>query len=202
MGYLGQMYLRGEFVQVDHRTAYKYFKASAERGSAMGLNGMGLCYWRGIEVVQDYDEAWSFFDKAIAKEHTEAHYNAAMMLKEWNAVLYADTISTYLMRAVKAGHLISHYELARTYEHEQGFCSLAVYLLKTFNEKGDMASLLDDAHKHFVKKNYNQAISRYLFMGGQGYEVAQSNLAYLINDRNFLFISNMTSHTNTQKYTQ
>jgi SEL1 protein len=186
-GYLGQMYLKGEGVKEDTHLAYKYFKASAEGGSAMGLNGMGLCYWRGIEVVQDYDEAWAFFDKAIAKEHPDALYNVAMMLKEWNQPLLADSITSYLIKAVKNGHLQAHYELAKTYHRQPGFCALSVYLLKTFVEKGDQTYILDEAHAIYKRGKTNQAVSRYLFMAGQGFEVAQSNLAKLLQPRTQYF---------------
>lgn len=182
LGYIGQMYLKGEGVESpSNNLAYRYFKASAEGNSAMGLNGMAMCYWKGIEVMQDYEEAWEFFDKAIAKDHVESMYNAAMMLKEWDAVLYADTIVSYLMRAVKNGHIASHYELAKSYGRQPGFCSLALYLLKTYVEKGDESYLLDQAASLYKTGHINQAISRYLFVASQGFEVAQSNLAFLIN---------------------
>lgn len=177
------MYLRGEGLPQSNTLAYKYFKASAEGGSAMGLNGMGMCYWKGIEVGKDYEEAWDFFDKAVSKEHPDALYNVAMMLKEWNQPLLADSITSYLMKAVKNGHLLAHYELAKTYQRQPGFCSLSTYLLKTFVEKGDEPFVvLEQAHAFYKKGLNNQAVSRYLFMAGQGFEVAQSNLAKLLSD--------------------
>lgn len=182
------MYLRGEGVPQSDHLAYRHFKASAEGGSAMGLNGMGLCYWRGLEVVQDYEEAWAFLDKAVAKDHVEAMFNAAMMLKEWDEVTYADAIVSYLLRAVKNGHLASHYELAKSYGRQAGFCSLAIYLLKSFVEKGDESYVLDRAFAHYKAGRINQAISRYLFMAAQGFEVAQSNLAHLLKDCTLLCV--------------
>lgn len=182
-GYLGQMYLNAEGVEQDNESAYKHFKVSAEGGSAMGLNGMGLCFWKGIIVMQDYDEALNFFSKAAAKDHVEAMYNAAMMLQERDEVFYADSIVENLMTAVRNGHLASHFELAKAYGKQPGFCSLAMYLLKSFVEKADSFLLLDQAHEHFKQGRSNQAISRYLYMAAQGFEVAQSNLAHILKLR-------------------
>ena len=58
MAFLGSMYASGVGVAQNNATAKEWLEKSAARGSAVGLNGLGLLYLHGQGVHRDYQKAF------------------------------------------------------------------------------------------------------------------------------------------------
>ena len=51
-GYLGKMFMRGEGVQVNYQTAYKWFLVGAELQDSASMNGLGVLLLKGKQEVK------------------------------------------------------------------------------------------------------------------------------------------------------
>lgn len=69
---LGQMYLDGDGVKKSNKTAFSYFKKSAELGNAEGMYMTGLCYRMGRGTSKNLDLAKEWWTKAASKGHAKA----------------------------------------------------------------------------------------------------------------------------------
>jgi SEL1 protein len=99
----------------------------------------------------------------------------------------------YLFKAYKHGHLVALYEIARL--HQRGIladssCSTAVQLFKNVAEKGTfmVKPTLKDAHSAYSTDNLHGAAMGYLISSEVGSEIAQSNLAYLLEYKSVMFV--------------
>lgn len=182
VGYLGQMDYYGEGIsRPDCRQAYHRFRQASKEKNAIGLNGMGLLYWKGVEVVKDLDEAIKYFKQAVEAEHTEANYNLARVLTEKNPTLNDDKIFACHLAALRGGYVLSGFELAKMNMQRDATCSLAKYLLQNMLEKTLKLSMNDEATKLWFAGHTDAAFSRFLYLGTQGFEVAQYNTAFLLD---------------------
>lgn len=63
--YLGQFYEDGSNgVTKDPAEAVKWFRKSAEYGHASSLSWLGYCYWKGIGVEENFEEACGYYSLA------------------------------------------------------------------------------------------------------------------------------------------
>lgn len=60
-------------------------------------------------------------------------------------------------------------------------CSHAVDLFKSVAERGKWGERLMEAHSAYKDNRVDEAAMKYLFMAELGYEVAQTNLAYILD---------------------
>lgn len=74
-GYIGRMYLRGEGVRQDFKTAKAWFDRGAEAGDRECHNGLGIIYRDGLGIKQDMKKALAHFSAAAGQELAEAQVN-------------------------------------------------------------------------------------------------------------------------------
>lgn len=89
---------------------------------------------------------------------------------------------SYFSLAAQQGHLVALYNLAHMHQHGLGTspsCSLAVQLYKKVAEKGPWSSILDEAYRLYQQGDYEGALLRYEQAAEWGYEIAQSNAAWM-----------------------
>merc|ERR1712130_1085721 len=60
-------------------------------------------------------------------------------------------------------------------------CSTAVELYKNVAERGKWGELMMEAHADYRRGRYDEALLKYLLLAELGYEVAQSNAAYILD---------------------
>lgn len=92
----------------------------------------------------------------------------------------------YFHLASQAGHILAFYNLANMHASGVGMmrsCPTAVELYKNVAERGKWAERLMIAYQDYRAYRYDEAFMQYAFMSELGYEVAQSNAAFLL-DRN------------------
>eukprot|EP00898_Chlorokybus_atmophyticus_P009041 jgi/Chlat1/9138/Chrsp97S08391 len=129
-------------------------------------------------------QALQLFHQAAHNGSFDAMYNLGMMhykglgvLKDYRAAV------EHFQRAATGRHLGAVYMLAKMHHTAQGVprsCSVSMRLYKDVSERGPWGYLLRWAHERYMDGDGEAALLLYLRAAELGYEVAQSNAAWLL----------------------
>lgn len=89
----------------------------------------------------------------------------------------------YFSLASQSGHVLAYYNLAQMHATGTGMmrsCPAAVELFKYVAERGKWGEKLMEAHMLYREERYDEAFMIYALLAELGYEVAQSNAAFLL----------------------
>jgi len=183
LGYLGSMYANGWGVEQNNQTAIKYYKQAVELGDAHAQTQMGIYYYRGWNVQRNYREAQRLFNLAAEQDHPAAHVQLGHMHSNGEGVTKSpEKAFSHYQAAGQHGNLPAIFHLAEMYLLGHGTvpaCHHAVTLFKRVAERGLWSELLADAHDLFLEGNYETALLVYEHLAEMGFEVAQSNAAWM-----------------------
>ncbi|KAH9922080.1 HCP-like protein [Fomitopsis serialis] len=200
-GYLGRMYLRGEGVQADAATARMWFERGADFNEKESHNGLGIIWRDGlVEGKKDAKKAMNHFTIAAGQELAEAAVNLGKMYYERGDVKVAAAYFETAMRQgspFEAYHYLAEIQAAQARNnmitpHIAGSsCSVAVSFFKVVTERGVWdEDLLDEAAELWelgTERGHEMAMLRWWIAAERGNEVAQNNLAYVLDqDRSIL----------------
>ncbi|XP_053331436.1 protein sel-1 homolog 1 isoform X2 [Spea bombifrons] len=188
MAFLGKMYSEGsETVTQSNETALQYFKKAADMGNPVGQSGLGMAYLYGRGVPVDYDLALKYFQKAAEQGWVDGqlqlgsmYYNGVGVKRDYKQAL------KYFNLASQGGHILAFYNLAQMHATGTGVmrsCHTAVELFKNVCERGRWSERLMTAYNSYKNGNADAAIVQYLLLAEQGYEVAQSNAAFILDQK-------------------
>ncbi|KAM4690298.1 protein sel-1 homolog 1 [Rhinophrynus dorsalis] len=188
MAFLGKMYSEGsDTVTQSNETALQYFRKAADMGNPVGQSGLGMAYLYGRGVAVDYDLALKYFKKAAEQGWVDGqlqlgsmYYNGIGVKKDYKQAL------TYFNLASQGGHILAFYNLAQMHATGTGVmrsCQTAVELFKNVCERGRWSERLMMAYNGYKSGNANTALVQYLLLAEQGYEVAQSNAAFILDQK-------------------
>ncbi|XP_023350644.1 protein sel-1 homolog 2 [Sarcophilus harrisii] len=188
MAFLGKMYLEGNpAVPQNNVTAFKYFSMAANKGNAIGLHGLGLIYFHGKGVPVDYDEALKLFQKAAEKGWPNAQYQLGFMYYSGSGVWKDYKLAfKYFYLASQSGQPLAIYYLAEMYASGTGVlrsCRTAVELYKGVCELGRWAEKFLTAYFAYKDGDINSSLIQYALLAEMGYEVAQSNSAFILESQ-------------------
>ncbi|XP_063079569.1 protein sel-1 homolog 1 isoform X2 [Engraulis encrasicolus] len=186
MAFLGKMYSEGsEFVPQNNETALQYFKKASELGNPVGQSGLGMAYLYGRGVPVNYELALKYFQKAAEQGWVDGqlqlgfmYYNGIGVKRDYKQAL------KYFNLASQAGHILAYYNLAQMHATGTGVmrsCHTAVELFKNVCERGRWSERLMTAYGSFKEGEMDAALVQYLLLAEQGYEVAQSNVAFILD---------------------
>uniref|UniRef100_A0A8C9W5V1 SEL1L adaptor subunit of SYVN1 ubiquitin ligase n=1 Tax=Scleropages formosus TaxID=113540 RepID=A0A8C9W5V1_SCLFO len=186
--FLSQMYSEGsEFVPQNNETALQYFKKAADLGNPVGQSGLGMAYLYGRGVPVNYELALKYFQKAAEQGWVDGqlqlgtmYYNGIGVKRDYKQAL------KYFNLASQAGHILAFYNLAQMHATGTGVmrsCHTAVELFKNVCERGRWSERLMMAYSRFKEGDSNSAVVQYLLLAEQGYEVAQSNVAFILDQK-------------------
>lgn len=190
MAYLGKIYLEGaDTIEQNHELAFKFFQKSAELGNPVGQSGLGVMYLEGRGVPKDLKKAFDYFKLAADQGWVDGQLQLGnMYFTGVGAKKDYKTAHKYFNLASQAGHVLAYYNLGQMYANGLGIlpsCPAAVELFKNVAERGKWAENLMFAYQHFKSGQYRTSFLLYAFLAELGYEVAQSNAAFIL-DKNFL----------------
>ncbi|KAI8481494.1 Protein sel-1 1 [Branchiostoma belcheri] len=187
MAFLGKMHSEGagDAVKPDNNTAFQYFKKAAEQGNPVGQSGLGLMYMYGKGVEQDYSKAFKYFSQAAEQGWVDGQLQLGIMYYSGLGVRrdYKMAIK-YFNLASQSGHVLAFYNLAQMHATGTGMmrsCHTAVELFKNVAERGRWSELMMEAHNQYKDGNSNSALVMYTLLAELGYEVAQSNVAFILD---------------------
>ncbi|XP_023950044.2 protein sel-1 homolog 1 isoform X2 [Bicyclus anynana] len=185
--FLGKIYLEGgDGIKADNETAFEYFKKAAELNNPVGQSGLGIMYLQGRGVPKDTAKAFKYFTIAANQGWVEGQLHLGFMYFGGIGVRRDfKKANKYFSLASQSGHVLALYHLAQM--HAQGLgvmrsCPTAVELFKNVCERGRWGSRLMLAHRAYRARDSDSAFLQYLALSERGYEVAQSNAAFLLDE--------------------
>ncbi|KAM6905896.1 protein sel-1 homolog 1-like isoform 3-T3 [Lycodopsis pacificus] len=186
MAFLGKMYSEGsEYLPQNNDTALQYFKKASDLGNPVGQSGLGMAYLYGRGVPVNYELALKYFQKAAEQGWVDGqlqlgtmYYNGIGVKRDYKQAL------KFFNLASQAGHILAFYNLAQMHATGTGVmrsCHTAVELFKNVCERGRWSERLMSAYGSFKEGESDAALVQYLLLAEQGYEVAQSNVAFILD---------------------
>ncbi|KAK0131805.1 Protein sel-1 1 [Merluccius polli] len=186
MAFLGKMYSEGsEFVPQNNETALQYFKKASDLGNPVGQSGLGMAYLYGRGVPVNYELALKYFQKAAEQGWVDGQLQLGTMYYSGIGVKrdYKQALKFFNL-ALQAGHILAFYNLAQMHATGTGVmrsCHTAVELFKNVCERGRWSERLMAAYGSFKEGEVDPSLVQYLLLAEQGYEVAQSNVAFILD---------------------
>ncbi|XP_061172653.1 protein sel-1 homolog 1-like isoform X4 [Saccostrea echinata] len=184
--FLGKMYSEGSpAVKQSNETAFNYFKKAADKGNPVGQTGLGMLYMYGRGVEKDFTKALKYFSLAADQGWVDGQLQLALMHYGGKGVRRDYKLAVkYFNLASQGGHLLAFYNLAQMHATGTGVlrnCHTAVELFKNVAERGRWAEMLPEAYNMYKEGHISQALMKYVFLAELGFEVAQSNVAYMLD---------------------
>lgn len=142
---------KAEAKQQEEAEAMRWYRLATEQGLAEAQNKLGVMYFYGRGVVQNYAEAVRWFRQAAEQGHAEAQTSLGVMYAEGQGVVqnYAEAVRWYRL-AAEQGHAEAQFGMGVMYAYGQGVAQ-------------------DDA----------EAVRWYRLAAAQGYALAQDELRRL-----------------------
>ncbi|KAF7398575.1 hypothetical protein HZH66_006472 [Vespula vulgaris] len=186
MAFLGKIYLEGsDFVKQDNETAYMYFKKAADLGNPVGQSGLGMMYLYGKGVERDTAKALQYFSQAAEQGWVDGQLQLGNMYFSGTGVRKDYKLANkYFNLASQSGHVLAYYNLAQMHATGTGMmrsCPTAVELFKNVAERGKWSDQLMTAHTDYREGRIDEAFVSYYLLAEMGYEVAQSNAAFILD---------------------
>lgn len=191
MAYLGKLYLEGgTYIKQDNVTAMRYFKMSADKGNPIGQAGMGLIYFYGSGVERDYGKAFKYFQLSADQGYVEGHFLLGVFYFYGYGVKkdYKSAVKHFNL-AAQLGHVLGYYNLAQMHATGTGVlrsCQTAAELYKNVAERGPVSHLFMEAYTAYKENDFDKALVKYMLLAELGFEVAQSNVAYILDQCNLV----------------
>ncbi|KAF9652443.1 HCP-like protein, partial [Thelephora ganbajun] len=193
--YIGRMFLRGEGVKTDYRMAKLWFERGAEFGDRECHNGLGIIYRDGLITGKgDIQKALGHFTVAAGQELAEAQVNLGKHHYERGEMKLA---ITHFENAIRNGSPFEAYYYLAQFQartmRATGYprhitssaCSVAVSFYKVVAERGvwdaDLISHANLAWTSGNDRNKEIAMLQWWIAAERGYEPAQNNLAYVLD---------------------
>ncbi|KAI1965363.1 ERAD-associated protein [Ophidiomyces ophidiicola] len=182
--YIGLMFLRGEGTQQNFDKAFTWFKRGVANGNSMCQHYVGLMYLHGYGVPQDALKAATYFKAASELDHPLAEIRLGALFLDQGDV---PTATRYFELAARYGVTESFYYLAEIADRGIGkerHCGMATGYYKIVAERAEeVHSYFAEANDAYERGDKETALVLSMMAAEQGYENAQANVAWLLDDR-------------------
>ncbi|KAL8710149.1 MAG: hypothetical protein Q9220_005232 [cf. Caloplaca sp. 1 TL-2023] len=181
-GYLGRMSLRGEGMEQSFEKALVWFKRGLANGDALCQYELGLMYLNGFGVRKDPVTAADYFKEAANQDFASAQTYLGRLFLDQGDI---STAIKYFDLAARHGHIEAFYHLAEISNNGIGrerSCGVATAYYKLVAEKTEaIHSSFDEANRAYDEGDTETALVDYMMAAEQGYEFAQANVAYMLD---------------------
>ena len=184
---VGNMLLKGEGIDKNVTDAIIWYEKAAAQNHTRALNGLGFIYFVGGDVPQNQTKGYEYFKRAADKgDAGDSLFNAAHCLYEGQGVEQdvAAAIALFRRASQDFGHFPSVCKMGaialmdKTHGRQ---CRVAVDYLRPAAHHGSWGNVVRRGFNNFLIKDYERSLIRYLEGSEMGYEVAQSNAAYILD---------------------
>ncbi|KAJ1488096.1 hypothetical protein T484DRAFT_1940011 [Baffinella frigidus] len=165
---LGVMHAYGHGVERNREEGVRLFRAAADQGYVAAHNGLALALTDGASD-NNFTEAFIHFNRSAQSGNADGLYNAALLLRDGRGVEKDEVVALAWMHLEGKGAPQS--------------CSAALSYLKPAAERGPWGALLRDGLDAYLNDDIGGALASYEAAAELGYEVAQSNAAWLYTER-------------------
>ncbi|KAI9725678.1 MAG: ERAD-associated protein [Chrysothrix sp. TS-e1954] len=181
-GYLGRMFLRGEGVDQDFSKARIWFKRGIDNGDALSQYSMGIMHLSGFGMPKrDPVKAAEYFSAAADQDFNSAQVRMGALMVDQGDLT---TATRYFDLAARNGHIEALYYLGEMADQGAGrdrSCQQAALYYKLVAEKAEkLQSHFEEANDAYDAGDQETALLLNMMAAEQGYEVAQANVAYLL----------------------
>ena len=190
-GYIGRMFLRGEGMEQSFDKALTWFKRGIKNGDALCQYEMGVMYLHGHGVKRDVMMAADYFKASANQDFASAQVNLGRLFLDQgdiNAAIH------WFDLAARYSHIEALYHLAEINNNGIGrdrSCGMATAYYKLVAEKAEsIHSSFDEANDAYNEGDIETALPIYMMAAEQGYESAQANVAYILDDYKSIFSLN------------
>ncbi|KAL7926794.1 ubiquitin-protein ligase [Trichoderma austrokoningii] len=184
-GYLGKMYLRGDGVPQNFDRAKVWFDRGSSQADALSRYGLGLMYLHGHGVKENIAKAVELFKVSADHDYAPAQVQMGQLYLDQGGQEDVRIANNYFELAARYGNIEANYYLAELVFHGLGrekLCSMALSYYKSVAEKAEpLVSSWADANDAYEAKDYDLAFLEYLLAAEQGYERAQTNVAWILD---------------------
>ncbi|KOS19164.1 Protein sel-1 -like protein 1 [Escovopsis weberi] len=184
-GYLGRMYLRGDGVAQNFDRARFWFERGISQGDAMSQYGLGLMLLHGHGGTENVMKAIELLKASADQDYAPAQVQMGQLYLDQGGQDDVRIANNYFELAVRYGHIEASYYLAELIYHGLGrerHCNTAANYYKNVAEKAEpLVSSWADANDAYESGDYDLAFLEYLLAAEQGYERAQTNVAYMLD---------------------
>ena len=170
--------------------ALRWYTKAAEQGHMVAQNNLGLMYWEGKGVVQDYWTAVKWLRKAAEQGVANAQHAMGFAYEEGKGVgKDYDKALEWYTKAAEQGHMVAQNNLGLMYWKGEGVSQnywTAVMWLRKAADQGyaesqfAMGLAYDDGNG--VEKDYDKALEWYKRAAEQGHVVALNNIGVMYWD--------------------
>lgn len=154
-------------------------------GNPVGQSGLGIMYLQGKGVPKDTDKALKYFTQAADQGWVDGQLQLGNMYYSGIGVKRDFKLANkYFNLASQSGHVLAFYNLGQMHASGVGMmrsCPTAVELFKNVAERGKWAERLMVAYQDYRAYKFDEAFMQYTLLAELGYEVAQSNAAFLLD---------------------
>ncbi|KAJ5091359.1 Tetratricopeptide-like helical [Penicillium alfredii] len=190
-GHIGVMYLRGEGVEQSYGTALTWFRRGVVNGDALCQHEMGLMYLHGYGVSPDAYKASSYFKAASEQDLPASETRLGALFLDQGDVA---TAARYFDLAARWGWMEAYYYLAEMANFgvgRQQHCGVAAAYYKMVAEKAEVIhSSIAESNAAFEAGDKEGALIPAMMAAEQGYEHAQANVAYILDEQRSLLSLN------------
>ncbi|KAG8533968.1 uncharacterized protein KY384_001711 [Bacidia gigantensis] len=187
-GYIGRMFLRGEGMEQSFEKAWTWFKRGIKNGDALCQYEMGVMHMQGLGARQDALLAADYFKASAEQDFASGQVNMGKLFLDQGNVPEA---TKYFDLAARHGHIEAFYHLAEINNNGVGrdrSCNMATAYYKLVAEKVELIhSSFDEANSAFDEGDIESALPLYMMAAEQGYESAQANVAYILDEYKSIF---------------
>ncbi|KAM0248403.1 hypothetical protein ACHAQJ_009478 [Trichoderma viride] len=184
-GYLGKMYLRGDGVPQNFDRAKVWFDRGDSQADALSRYGLGLMYLHGYGVKENVAKAVELFRVSADHDYAPAQVQMGQLYLDQGGQEDVRIANNFFELAARYGNIEANYYLAELVFHGLGrekLCSMALSYYKSVAEKAEpLVSSWAEANDAYEGRDYDQAFLQYLLAAEQGYEKAQTNVAYVLD---------------------
>ncbi|KAJ5161806.1 Tetratricopeptide-like helical [Penicillium capsulatum] len=187
-GHIGLMYLRGEGVDQSYPSALIWIRRGVVNGDGLCQYQMGLMYLHGYGVPRDALKAASYFNAAAEQDLPASETRMGALFLDQGDVT---TATRYFDLAARWGWMEAYYYLAEMANFgvgRQQHCGVAAAYYKLVAEKAEVIhSAFAESNAAWEAGDKEGALIPAMMAAEQGYEHAQANVAYLLDEKQSLF---------------
>lgn len=180
-GIIGQRYLRGEGVeQRDPQVASVWFRRGVQLQDRISENGLGVLHLLGLGGVdKDEDQAIKLFKSASEKRLSHAQLNMAKVLIDKGQIAQSHE---YMKLAAGSGSVEAWYHMGVYYSEKHAFEESNAHFKRVSEQVDIRTSPLKWAQECYRDGDVELASLGFLIAAEQGFESAQMNVAFLLDD--------------------
>lgn len=147
----------------DYATAFREFTVAAEEGLSLAQYNLGILYFMGQGVEQDFQQAFHWTEAAAQQGHINAQYNLGSLFLEGQGTRQNETLGIdWFKSAARAGHANAAYALSRMYQEGDPVTANLVEAhawaaLATENQHPEGAALQDELEQGLSAEELSQA---------------------------------------------